>query len=93
MDKPKEVDHNDGAYKSRKFVLTLLGLILLTGVSLCALKFPPVVAVLPTFTGGIIGVLSLYFTGNVMAKHVNGSTQAKLIRANNGNNDEENGDN
>lgn len=80
----QRMDAADGAYRSRKFVLTLIGLLIITGVSVVGIWYPTVTAVLPTFVGGILGVLSLYFTGNVMNKFVIGKTAAALQKKNDG---------
>ena len=76
--KRHSLDINDGALSSRKFLLTILGLLLITVVTMATIKFPAVAAVLPTFIGGILGVLSLYFAGNVVAKNIVGNNIAKL---------------
>jgi hypothetical protein len=78
------MDSSDGAFKSRKFILSLIGLGLLTGVTLSGVWSSNVATMLPTFTGGLLGVISLYFTGNVMNKHVIGSTAAKLQKKDKG---------
>lgn len=62
----------DGAFYSRKFLLTLLGLGLITIVGLVGLGSANIMGIFPTFIGGVLGVLSLYFTGNVVTKHVMG---------------------
>lgn len=54
--------------QSRKYKLTLYGLGLITGFSLLTLNYPALVGLFPTFIGGIIGTLGLYFTGNVSQK-------------------------
>lgn len=68
----------DGVYRSRKFVLTIMGLLLITLMSLTGIWYTTTAAILPTFVGGILGVLSLYMTGNVMNKYVIGKTAASL---------------
>ena len=68
--KIKLLDLNDGSYRSRKFFLTLLSFIIIIIMTLLCLKYEPLIGVLPTFIGGILGVLSVYFTGNVAAKFV-----------------------
>ena len=76
--KRHSLDINDGSLSSRKFLLTILGLLLITVVTMTTVKFPAVAAVLPTFIGGILGVLSLYFAGNVVAKQITGNNIKKL---------------
>lgn len=69
----------DGGMKSRKFILTLLGLFLITGMSVAGLWFPQsITAIMPSFVAGILGSLSLYFTGNIANKHVAGKIQVQL---------------
>jgi hypothetical protein len=67
-----------GAFSSRKFVLTCVALGLVTGVSILGCWFTGLAAVLPTFIGGMLGILSLYFTGNVMNKYIVGKTLQTL---------------
>ena len=59
-------------YGSRKFILTIVALMLVTGISTASIWYPGIQAVLPSFIGGILGILSLYFGGNVASKYVNG---------------------
>lgn len=68
----------DGAFKSRKFLLTILAVILITAVAVLSIWFSTIISIMPTFIGGVLGVLSLYFTGNVMSKHVTGNNIVKL---------------
>jgi hypothetical protein len=74
------IDLEDGGYGSRKFLLTIIGLLLVTLVAVLSVGFPGIIAVMPTFTGGILAILSLYFTGNVMNKYVTGK-QLKALGA------------
>lgn len=67
-----------GSFISRKFVITILALCLITGVSVLSLWFPTSVALLPTFIGGIIGVTTLYMSGNVANKFVVGKQLAAI---------------
>ena len=57
-------------YKSRKFILTVISLCLVTLLTFASAWFPVLPTVMPTFTGGILGILSLYFVGNVSNKYV-----------------------
>lgn len=75
---PRSLDLKDGSYSSRKFILTIFTIILLTTVSLAGIIYPAVVAILPTFVGGLLGILSLYFTGNVVNKYVAGKNLQNL---------------
>jgi hypothetical protein len=67
-----EIPEASGTLASRKFILTVSTILLITAVSILAVWFPAIPAVLPTFIGGILGVLSLYMTGNIMNKYVVG---------------------
>lgn len=78
MSMPKLIDLKDGSFASRKFLLTLVCILLLSGVSLSGVLFPAIVAILPTFVGGLLGIVSLYFTGNIMNKFVVGNNIAKI---------------
>jgi len=59
-------------YRSRKFFLTILSVLVLVLFSLMSIWFTAVAAILPSFIGGLLGILSLYFTGNVANKYVLG---------------------
>lgn len=59
-------------YRSRKFFLTILSVLILVLFSLMSIWFTAVAAILPSFIGGLLGILSLYFTGNVANKYVLG---------------------
>lgn len=76
--KHRSFDTSDGKMTSRKFLLTLLSLALITIVTMLTALYPPLAAVMPTFVAGIMGTLSVYFTGNVVAKHITGNNIAKL---------------
>lgn len=79
-----EVDPNiqlTSTYRSRKFVLALIALVVITGVSVAAIWFAAVAGILPTFVGGILGVLSVYYGGNVANKFVVGKTQVEFKKA------------
>ena len=70
-----------GSYSSRKFVLSLIALFLITAVTIACCfsdKIPPV---LPTFCGGITGVLAVYLGGNVAAAHIQGKHEVGAIAA------------
>lgn len=70
-------------YKSRKFILAIVALVVITGVSVAAIWFSAVAGILPTFVGGILGVLSVYYGGNVGSKLVVGKVQAEFKRVDN----------
>lgn len=70
-------------YRSRKFVLALIALIVITGVSVASIWFAAVAGILPTFVGGILGVLSVYYGGNVGSKFVVGKVQTEFKRVEN----------
>lgn len=65
-------------YRSRKFVLALVAIILITGVSVASIWLASVAGILPTFIGGILGVLSVYYGGNIANKFVVGKTQVEF---------------
>ena len=54
--------------QSRKYKLAQLAILLITVVALLGVKYAAISTVLPSFVGGILGVLGLYFTGNVTQK-------------------------
>lgn len=69
---PNAFDLRDGSFGSRKFIMAIFSIILLTTLALTGIIYPAVAAILPTFVGGLLGILSLYFTGNVVNKYVVG---------------------
>lgn len=64
--------NDEGKIVSRKFAIALISICLMTGVTVGGFWFAPVVGLLPTLVGGILGALGLYLTGNVVDKHVIG---------------------
>lgn len=64
----------EGSYASRKFVMAIIGLVLITTLSVMGIWIKGVLAILPTFVGGVIGIVSVYLTGNVMNKFVSNKT-------------------
>lgn len=67
-----------GKLSSRKFIATVMSLVLITGVSVASIWSTAIPSILPTFIGGIMGVLSLYMTGNVANKFVVGKQQVEV---------------
>jgi hypothetical protein len=65
-----DIPEATGTYLSRKFMLACFCIMLITAVSTLSIWFPGIAPILPTFVGGLLGILSLYFTGNVMNKYV-----------------------
>lgn len=63
----------------RKYTLTLIGLFLITAVTCTSIKFAVIQGVLPTFIGGILGVLGLYHGANVGTKYVAGKQQEVIV--------------
>ena len=60
------------SYASRKFVLSIVAVVLVTLLSVLSIWFQGIQPILSTFISGVIGVLSLYFAGNVANKYVIG---------------------
>jgi hypothetical protein len=68
-----------GSYSSRKFVLSLVALVLITGVTVCSIWSAAIQPILPTFIGGITGVLAVYLGGNVAAQHIQGKHEVAAL--------------
>lgn len=68
----KEIPEASGSPNSRKFFLTVGCIALLTFLCLLSVFYPALSAILPVFIGGLLGILSLYFTGNIANKYVVG---------------------
>lgn len=60
------------ALASRKFLLAIISIMLLTLMSYLGISSPAVQGILPSFNSGLLGVLGLYFAGNVVNKHIVG---------------------
>jgi len=73
----KLLDFKDGGYRSRKFVLAVFSMVIIASLCILSGFLPQLTAGLPTVIGGILGVLGIYFTGNVATKHVMGSALTK----------------
>jgi hypothetical protein len=58
--------------KSRKFLLTILSLAILIGMTILCAKVAAMAALYPTFVGGLLGILGLYFGGNVAHRYATG---------------------
>jgi hypothetical protein len=71
-----EVVAGDGSFASRKFLLTVGSLFLVTGMALLGGRYTGIAAILPTFIGGILGILSLYLTGSIASKYFVGKAAA-----------------
>jgi hypothetical protein len=59
-----------GSYASRKFVMAILCLLLVTGVSILSIWSARIPPILPAFVTGITGILVAYLGGNVARAHV-----------------------
>jgi 1,4-dihydroxy-2-naphthoate octaprenyltransferase len=57
-------------HSSRKFLLCLFSLILISIITVLGVFYPAIQTTLPAFIGGVIGILSVYYTGNVATKFV-----------------------
>lgn len=65
----------DGGLTSRKFILALICLVALCGFVGVAVHWAGVIGLFPEYVGGVLGVLSIYVTGNAagrwaVAKHL-----------------------
>ena len=72
------LDKTDGGKSSRKFLLTVVTMIILCLMVVLGLFHPTVIPLFPTFVGGLLGVLGLYFSGNVANKAIIGNNIARL---------------
>jgi len=63
---------SDGGMKSRKLWLVVFTQLLITIMSVVALKFNMLEATFSTLVGGLISLATLYIAGNVGNKHVIG---------------------
>ena len=78
-----------GGFKSRKLLLCILGIVIITGITCLSILYPTLSNVLPTFSGSIIAIISLYLTGNITNKYVINKTQPTLLLKNDKDNDSE----
>tara|TARA_Y100000310_G_C20654536_1_gene801306 strand:- start:499 stop:864 length:366 start_codon:yes stop_codon:yes gene_type:complete len=63
---------NDNGVKSRKFILTILALAILIGMTILCAYMAPLVPLYATFVGGLSAILALYFGGNVAHRYATG---------------------
>jgi hypothetical protein len=72
------LDHiKDGGFKSRKLWLTIFGVETLMVGWFAAGHWKTLAPSYPTFVGGVLGLIGLYFTGNVTTKATLAKTAAK----------------
>jgi hypothetical protein len=72
---------SNGSYSSRKFVLALVCLTVITIVSLLTIYSTAIAPILPSFIGGIIGVLTVYLGGNIANAHIQGKADFANLTA------------
>lgn len=72
---------SDGGNKSRKLWLVIFTQLLVTGMSMVAIKYHMIEGMYTTLVGGLISLAALYITGNVTNKHVVGK---QILQANAG---------
>ena len=70
-----------GSFCTRKFILCLASLVLITGVSILSIIWKEVGAILPTFIGGVMGVFTAYLGGNLANAHIQGKTEVAALAA------------
>jgi len=66
----KHTQREEHRWSSRKFYLSIGALLIIIFLTLIGLWSPTMIGLLPTSIGGILGVLGLYFAGNITAAHV-----------------------
>ena len=60
----------DGGFKSRKLLIVLLGLFLVTTVAILAGKYPGIQVIFPTFCTTVTGLVAIYLGANGALKYV-----------------------
>lgn len=65
------------SFVSRKFILAIISIIIMTLFAYLGLSSTVTVSVLPILIGGILGVLSLYFAGNIVGSKIASKTEKK----------------
>lgn len=80
MDPINLTTEQDRSWRSRKFMLANFCLLLISAITVFSVWFVSLHAILPSFIGGILGVLSLYYGGNVGSKFVIGKTQVEISK-------------
>jgi hypothetical protein len=78
MPRQKQIFPEGKGLKSRKFILTIIALVLLVGMGVLPVFLPAAAGSYPTFIGGLIGILGLYFSGNVANKFVVGKSTVEF---------------
>ena len=74
-------DTKDSGFLSRKFILTLICMILVMVSGVVAAYLTALGPLYTTLIGGLLGALGLYLTGNVAQTFSAGSANAKIIEA------------
>ncbi len=72
------IDTEDGGWLSRKFLLIIFAMLLITGGGLLSMYSPVFLELYATFIGGILGAVGLYFTSNVSHKFLAGKVNASV---------------
>lgn len=68
---------DDGGFLSRKLVITILAMLLITTGAFVSAWWPIFAASYGTFVGGILGCLGIYLTGNVTNKFLTDKNAVK----------------
>ena len=64
-------------FQSRKFTLTIISLCILIAMTIASQYMSIVQGLYPTFVGGLLGILSSYFCGNIAHKYVINKTMTQ----------------
>jgi hypothetical protein len=80
----EKIPEMKGPYSSRKFVLTIISICLITAVAMSSAWISVIPTILPAFIGGILGTLSLYLGGNVANKFVVGKQMVEISKTKDG---------
>lgn len=73
-----EQETQDRVYSSRKFVVTILCVVLIALGGLICVKLPAFAGIYPSYIGGILGMAGIYLTGNVANDFLNNKTKASI---------------
>lgn len=68
----------DKGIRSRKFILTIVCIVLLIGMTILCGLVKVLQPMFATFVGGLLGILGLYFGGNVANKYAIGKTMTSI---------------
>ena len=76
---PNQTSPVDKGVRSRKFILTIISVAILIGMTILCGLVKALQPMFATFVGGLLGILGLYFGGNVAHRYAAGRSTSMQI--------------